>query len=312
MIIVMCNGNRPVVHLSEDSFSGSFQLKEKYLFFLKVAHEGELDGQTVDDFLDWSIEPFLPVLRGLPRKGVSVSTEITLRNYFSAETLVYILVVTVGELSPSQREPSKEDMEWIGLGIPLPPNLCSVWQCFKPSKVIICAETPEHALAGKPKKVRPVGSPASFFLKWLQAGDLRSASRELAIYQKISKATLSPKARLPRLHGLVRDESGVVFGLLLSYINRRARRLTCAVKPHTSTDLKQKWKNQVCCTVEALHTAGIIWGVKAANVLIDENDDALVTDFGGGYTKGWVKKESAGSLAGDAEGLANILKTIGV
>ncbi|KAL9948233.1 hypothetical protein ACHAQF_000078 [Verticillium nonalfalfae] len=85
------------------------------------------------------------------------------------------------------------------------------------------------------------------------------------------------------------------------------------MKPHTSTALKQKWKNQVCCTVEALHTAGIIWGdVKADNVLVDENDDAWVTDFVGGYTKGWVKKESAGSLAGDAEGLANILKTIGV
>ncbi|CRK31666.1 hypothetical protein BN1708_016006 [Verticillium longisporum] len=75
----------------------------------------------------------------------------------------------------------------------------------------------------------------------------------------------------------------------------------------------EKWKNQVCCTVEALHTAGVIWGdVKADNVLIDENDDAWVTDFGGGYTEGWVKKESAGSLAGDAEGLTTILKTIGV
>ncbi|KAK1948708.1 hypothetical protein LY78DRAFT_39560, partial [Colletotrichum sublineola] len=53
---------------------------------------------------------------------------------------------------------------------------------------------------------------------------------------------------------------------------------------------------------------GIIWGdVKAENVLIDREDNAWIIDFGGSYTPGWVDKEKAGTLAGDAQGLAKIL-----
>ena len=73
-----------------------------------------------------------------------------------------------------------------------------------------------------------------------------------------------------------------------------------------------KWKNQICLSAGALHKADVTWGdVKAENVLIDERDDAWVVDFGGGYTEGWVEKETAGTLAGDAEGLINILEFIG-
>ncbi|KAJ5420206.1 hypothetical protein N7465_002725 [Penicillium sp. CMV-2018d] len=52
---------------------------------------------------------------------------------------------------------------------------------------------------------------------------------------------------------------------------------------------------------------GIIWGdAKAANVLIDANEDAYLIDFGGGYTKGWVEKEKSSSTEGDLQGLENI------
>ncbi|KAG7110592.1 hypothetical protein HYQ46_004978 [Verticillium longisporum] len=280
--VVMCNGSRLVIRLLEDHFSDSSQLKEQYLFFLKVAEEGELDGQTVDDFQDWVIEPFLPVLRSLSGQDAGAFVEPTLHDFFFAETLVYTLVIA------------------------------AAWQCFQPSDLAICAENPDEALARLPKKVKQVGGLTLFFLKLLRPGDQHSAKRELTTYRKISEAVLDPETRISRLHGLVRDERGVVFGLLLTYINCRARTLACAVKPHIPIALRHKWKNQVCSTVEVLHKAGVIWGdVKADNVLIDEYDDAWVIDFGGGYTEGWVKKQSAGTLTGDAEGLANILKFIG-
>ncbi|EGY23841.1 hypothetical protein VDGD_05279 [Verticillium dahliae] len=310
--VVMCNGSRLVIRLLEDHFSDSSQLKEQYLFFLKVAEEGELDGQTVDDFQDWVIEPFLPVLRSLSGQDAGAFVEPTLHDFFFAETLVYTLVIAAGELSPSLCETTKADKQRIGLGIALPADLCSAWQCFQPSDLAICAENPDEALARLPKKVKQVGGLTLFFLKLLRPGDQHSAKRELTTYRKISEAVLDPETRISRLHGLVRDERGVVFGLLLTYINCRARTLACAVKPHIPIALRHKWKNQVCSTVEVLHKAGVIWGdVKADNVLIDEYDDAWVIDFGGGYTEGWVKKQSAGTLTGDAEGLANILKFIG-
>lgn len=45
---------------------------------------------------------------------------------------------------------------------------------------------------------------------------------------------------------------------------------------------------------------------KAANVLIDINDDAWIIDFGGGYTRGWVEKDHMETIPGDQEGLAKI------
>lgn len=60
-------------------------------------------------------------------------------------------------------------------------------------------------------------------------------------------------------------------------------------------------------TLEWLHKANIIWGdVKAANVLIDVNENAWLIDFGGGYTRGWVEKNHMETIEGDLEGLSKI------
>jgi tRNA A-37 threonylcarbamoyl transferase component Bud32 len=61
-------------------------------------------------------------------------------------------------------------------------------------------------------------------------------------------------------------------------------------------------------TVTQLHRAGIIWGdAKAENVLIARDSNAWITDFGGGYTRGWVDEGKAGTLEGDLQGVAKIL-----
>lgn len=57
-LVVMCNNKCFVVHLSADNFSNSPKLTERYLFFLKVADEFELDGVTVEDF--WASTPHFP------------------------------------------------------------------------------------------------------------------------------------------------------------------------------------------------------------------------------------------------------------
>ncbi|KEZ43305.1 hypothetical protein SAPIO_CDS4749 [Scedosporium apiospermum] len=60
-------------------------------------------------------------------------------------------------------------------------------------------------------------------------------------------------------------------------------------------------------TVAELHKNDIIWGdAKPENVLIDEDDNAWVIDFGGGFTSPWVEYENRQSREGDLLALARI------
>jgi serine/threonine protein kinase len=96
-------------------------------------------------------------------------------------------------------------------------------------------------------------------------------------------------------------------GMLLTYIDQ-PRTLLRAMWPDTPIPLRQRWASQIRETLAKLHEAGIVWGdAKAENVLIDWENNAWVTDFGGGYTMGWVDAEKAGTVEGDLQGLARIL-----
>lgn len=97
-------------------------------------------------------------------------------------------------------------------------------------------------------------------------------------------------------------------GLLLSYINCCGATLHCIdrLDPKYSK-LWQKWDDQISHTLECLHSHDIIRGdAKAANVLVDVNEDAYLIDLGGGYPQGWVGKEVANSIDADLQGLERI------
>jgi tRNA A-37 threonylcarbamoyl transferase component Bud32 len=69
--------------------------------------------------------------------------------------------------------------------------------------------------------------------------------------------------------------------------------------------------DQVTSTLTQLHKAGIIWSdAKPDNVLIDKNDDAWIIDFGGGYTRGFVEREKAGTIEGDLQGLEKTVEYV--
>ena len=69
--------------------------------------------------------------------------------------------------------------------------------------------------------------------------------------------------------------------------------------------------DQVTDTLTQLHNAGLVWGdAKPDNILIDKNDDAWVIDFGGGYTRGFVEREKAGTVEGDLQGLERIVEYV--
>ena len=58
-----------------------------------------------------------------------------------------------------------------------------------------------------------------------------------------------------------------------------------------------------------MHVNGLVWGdAKAANVLIREDGDIVLIDFGGGATKGWVDIANYETKKGDLQGLKRIIK----
>lgn len=171
-----------------------------------------------------------------------------------------------------------------------------------------------RAFARNKQMVRLLGN--VFFVKLLRPGDERSAERELRAYMSMKDIPIGPEERFLQLHGLVTDglvtdDGGLILGLLLSYIDCEAKTLACAVRSGPSGDLRRKWGDQLSLALRLLNASYIFWGdVKPENVLIDGRDDAWIVDFGGGYTEGWVDENQAGTAAGDAQGLANLLKFI--
>lgn len=133
--------------------------------------------------------------------------------------------------------------------------------------------------------------------------------RELECLQQVRKL-LPPgwdtPIRIPQLLGYVRHaDSGRLVGFVREWVpGRRLRDIDIAAVP---AQRRRKWLGQIDEAVRTLHAHRIIWGDgKAANVVIDDQDDAWLIDFGGGWTDGWVDEESAGTVEGFLQALSRI------
>ncbi|KAL2128606.1 hypothetical protein VTI74DRAFT_8944 [Chaetomium olivicolor] len=136
---------------------------------------------------------------------------------------------------------------------------------------------------------------------------------ELATYVKIRSAGV--ELRVPELKGIVQSHKGVI-GILLGHIphkHHNLRALLASVEAGTvapseaTVCLRRKWAMQIRGTLRDLHDLGILWrDIKTDNVLIDEEGDAVVLDFGGGKTMGWVDRDKYGSMEGEEQELQKI------
>lgn len=308
-LVIMLDGMRLHVNIRERNLEKSQKILSEYLHYLDVAEAfGELDGITVEDFYDWVLEACTPSFSQLERP--TLPSAPTLADYLHPEKHYYTLCgdehdafkILKTDDNPNPRLASDVRLNKVEK------EFSSSWPSFKPSQIMIHADSPAQALSRDPHKVRVEGNKTLLFYKSLAFGDFKSVNCELQAYTKLRQANL-PHLRVSRLYGLVFSESDSLLGLLLEYIDCGWCTLHCAAKVETLDSRRHRWAAQITECVTQRHAAGVVWGdVKPANVLIDNNDDAWIVDFGGGYTKGWVDRDLAGTVQGDEQGLR---KTIG-
>ncbi|KAK8106635.1 hypothetical protein PG999_009994 [Apiospora kogelbergensis] len=191
---------------------------------------------------------------------------------------------------------------------------------YSSHEIELLADGERHPLLYSPSKVITKESQTECFFKGLGAG-CKGTIHELvtfrAIDNAINRGALPSDIRICRLYGLVFDTFGPphpekrLVGMLLNYINPKQRgilgTLQCVAYDKHSHEHSRRWAHDLTEMVAALHRAGCVWGdAKPENVLIDNNDDVWLIDFGGGYTHGWVDEERQCTKEGDLGALEKI------
>jgi hypothetical protein len=296
------------IELSESSFVDSPVLLSQYLRHIKRVdpenfnpdEEEEESSDPLEDLHEWALTPFLPVFQ--TASPLDRSRKYTLKDWLSAETLRYTLVIVEGKLSPSKLDP----LERCSVGASFEPSERAIYSAFpiyRPDEVQLPINEDCRRLPALPDKVFVKGHVQ--FLKLVLPGDVNSTLREFKAYTKIRSAGLDYSVRTSKLDGVVED-NGRVVGLLLSYIDSIGT-LLCVGKDPAYSSFRQKWLDQLSHSLNSLHAHNIAWGdAKPDNVLIGRDGGAYVVDFGGGSTAPWTDGKNENKIESDKEAFEKI------
>lgn len=313
------NGRVFYITISPTNFTNSPNMTEEYMAYLEVLKSREeVIGDIYDtDVYEWVMAPFEPLLVKLAPAPECNPKDIrvTLEEHLFPEFFVFQLDIIDEKLCPRRVEtetsPSRPSF------VRFDDDFCDdleTWTAFyDPAGIILSSKDPKDALFKPPDKVLIDNCQTECFFKPCTSGV--QIKQELKTYKLIHAAGLDSQLNLCHLHGVVMDEYDFILGLLLTYIDNRGCPLSTKIAPGYPDDppleVRQQWMDQIEAAVSGLHNAGINWGdVKAENVLIDQDSNAWVTDFGGGYTRGWVDKEVAETIEGDRMGMARLREFI--
>ncbi|KAK3934005.1 hypothetical protein QBC46DRAFT_400822 [Diplogelasinospora grovesii] len=312
------NGKVFHIMVSPSQFVHSPATTEKYLSYLEVLRSGEeVIGDIFDtDVFEWVTRPFEPLFAELAPNptvlGHHADIKVTLRDYLFPKFFVFALDVVEEKLQPRRIEMEKSPYRTsnVWLDDEFLDDLETWTALYDPAAIVLSFENPEDALFKPPGKVLIDDGQTACFFKRCDSNV--QTTNELQAYKKIVAANLDPQLHVCRLYGVVMDDHDFVVGLLLTYIDHGDRTLAAAVDPsHPPASTRKRWISQLDAALTELHKAGIVWGdVKAANVLVDQEDNVWITDFGGGYTEGWVDREVAGTVEGDLAGMAKLREFI--
>ncbi|EGX89848.1 Protein kinase-like domain [Cordyceps militaris CM01] len=302
------------VEVSESLFRNSpARLSEfhQYLSFLQFDEGGPEDdddgpeshgsrhaqpGISIDDCFEWTVQPLLETFKELAPEP-ALASRIMLDAFFSSVSYECRLGAVDERLDPGPIDALPTEPPFI------PDNLSP-----GATTIEVLSDAPSRIRDHDPTTVRVHG--AEYFFKSLEAVGEDLGRMEIRKYEDIAKARFGPAVRTSRLFGIAQDAQRAVKGIMLHRIAEQGT-LDSLVRPETPRETRQRWSRQIQQTLGALHDRDIVWGdAKAANVLIDVEGDAWIIDFGGGYTRGWVDEDGAGTIAGDLEGLQNIIRFI--
>ncbi|GJC90043.1 cAMP-dependent protein kinase type 1 [Colletotrichum liriopes] len=318
LIIRTNNGQAFYCTVSPSHFYQSPKLTNQYFKCLDLLRSGEeeQDDFYVEDACNWLSKLFEPLIARLSLSSSADSEDgrPTLSQYLFPPYFVCGLDATDEVPRPYQKETHEHG--WSSPVVVVKDDVLAdlkQWtKSYHPSDVKIIYDRPEDVLIKRPTKVLAdagnCNKATCFFKRFELSFGPAHAKKELTTLKEIAMAQIppAPEAWICRLHGVVRDGDRLM-GMLFTWIDAKGV-LSRARADQSSPDVKRRWKTQISKSLEKLHHNGIVWGdAKAENVLIDSNDNAWIIDFGGSYTHGWVDKEKAGTLAGDAQGLAKIL-----
>ncbi|KAL6808440.1 hypothetical protein V8C40DRAFT_278838 [Trichoderma camerunense] len=292
------NGEGFYIKLSLSNFVNSPNITNKYKSYLEVLKSGqEVLGEIYDtDVYDWVMTPSEPFFTNLAPNPLDKTITVTLKEYPYPEFFIFILDIIDEKLQP-RLMPTEESPYWpssVRFDDDFLDDLETWTSFYDPANIVISHRIPEDALFKAPRKVL-----------------IDKGQTELKTYKKIHEADLDSRVNVYRLYDIMMDDCDFILGLLLTYVDCGDRPLSARVHPEEPDDptpaTREQWMGQLETALSALHENRIVWGdVKAANILIDENEDAWLVDFGGGYTEGWVDKEVAGTVIGDFTGMTRL------
>lgn len=324
------HGRLFVIEMSVSNFHNSpnaLNQYYKYIASILPDNDGEFDGITDTEAFEWLANIFEPIFSQLapdlppsfdPRKISGGMCKPLLSEYLFPETFGCRLDAQDDRFIPVHVDNEGSLVKPRSfLDGDLLDELETWTRFFEPSELEVVFQRPEQALHMMPELVLAdidkSGHKTLCFFKHFGLASENPMTHELVVHQKVHNAKPGPDVRVSRLQGVVHlQDEDATLGLLLSLVDHEdGMTLQSALCDDPPRHLRERWAKQVSHTVEELHKAGAVWGdAKADNVLIDKNSDAWVIDFEGGYTKGWVEKDKAGTKEGDLQGLGKILDLI--
>ncbi|KAJ6784636.1 hypothetical protein PWT90_04492 [Aphanocladium album] len=294
------------------------------------------DPEVVFEFEQWvlsCLDEFMKIAAPIE----DVRKRVTLWDYYTARAYAFHLVNVRGQLCPVQDryDPAfhgnqgprttisaslSEDDSYqsVSSSTVLRSSLPSVPHYLASQLERVSDGLASHEMSNPPRKVRfcqdaaaPTPSETSCVFFFFKAGIAdRGHLREVALLGRIaaSHGQFREPFRTSRLAGLVvwDDDEGSLMGLLMDFIPGRT--LTAELSAgDASLDSRRKWFAQMESTMMQLHAADIIWGdVKPDNVMINDEGDAVLVDFGGGYTPRYIPRSMHETIEGDLMGMRKI------
>ena len=173
---------------------------------------------------------------------------------------------------------------------------------YNAAEVVLSFDNPGDALFMYPRKVLVGNGQTECFID-LPSCHIKTL-RELRAHKKMAAANLDPALTVARLHGIVWDGNrDHISGLLMRYIDNHGPcqdTLMDRIRGEGApAHLRKRWATQIDTAVAALHGGGVVWGdVEPHKVLVDRDDNAWVTGFGGRYTS----YRGVGGCGPDADG----------